>query len=71
MKISRLKLKRLIHKAINEEIRKVKGGWKVYPKKKNTKRRKAFSKKPHKTYKSALRQLRAIERSKSLKERQS
>lgn len=55
---------------INEEIRKVKGGWKVYPKKpkKGEKRRKALSKKPHKTYKSALQQLKAVEASKSMKE---
>ena len=55
---------------IREVIRKVKGGWKVYPKKprKGEKRRKAFSNKPHKTYKKALAQLRAIERSKALSE---
>ena len=55
---------------IREVIRKVKGGWKVYPKKprKGEKRRKAFSKKPHKSYKKALAQLRAIERSKALSE---
>ena len=52
---------------IREEIRKVKGGYKVYPKKpkRGEKRRKALSKKPHRTYKAALRQLRAVERSKA------
>ena len=57
-------------KIIDEEIRKVKGGWKVYPKKpkKGEKRRKALSKKPHKTYKDALSQLRAVERSKAMRE---
>jgi GH24 family phage-related lysozyme (muramidase) len=54
---------------IREVIRKVKGGWKVYPKKprKGEKRRRALSKKPL-SYKRALAQLRAIERGKSLKE---
>ena len=55
---------------IREVIRKVKGGWKVYPKKprKGEKRRRALSKKPHKTYKAALRQLNAIEISKRMSE---
>lgn len=54
---------------IREAIKKVKGGWKVYPKKprKGEKRRRALSKKPL-SYKRALAQLRAIERGKSLKE---
>ena len=55
---------------IREVIRKVKGGWKVYPKKprKGEKRRRALSKKPHKTYKAALKQLNAIEISKHMSE---
>ena len=58
-----------LRELIREEIRKVKGGWKVYPKKprKGRKRRKALSKKPL-SYKRALAQLRAVERSKSLNE---
>ena len=66
MKLSEDQLRTIIQ----EVIRKVQGGWKVYPKKprKGQKRRKALSKKPHKTYKAALAQLRAVERSKSLKE---
>ena len=54
-------------KMIKEEIRKVKGGYKVYPKKpkKGEKRRKALSKKPL-SYKEALKQLNAIKRSKAL-----
>lgn len=54
---------------LDEEIRKVAGGYKVYPMKpkKGHKRREALSKKPL-TYKKALSQLRAIERSKSLNE---
>ena len=44
---------------LNEYIKKVKGGWKVYSKK-----GKPLSKKPHKTYKKALAQLRAVEASK-------
>ena len=66
MKISR----RQIQEIIREEIRKVKGGYKVYPKKpkRGKKRRKPLSKKPHRTYKAALRQLRAVERSKALAE---
>lgn len=52
-----------------EVIKKVDGGWKVYPKKpkKGEKRRKALSKNPHKTYSAALKQLRAVERSKSMR----
>ena len=66
MQISRRQLLEIIR----EEIRKVKGGYKVYPKKpkRGEKRRKALSKKPHRTYKAALRQLRAVERSKALAE---
>lgn len=66
MQVSEAQLRKLIL----EVIRKVKGGWKVYPKKpqKGEKRRRALSKKPHKTYKAALAQLRAVERSKALSE---
>ncbi len=69
MKVSETLLRELIRNIIDEEIRKVKGGYKVYPKKPKPgeKRRKAFSKKPMSREK-ALRQLRAIERSKSMKE---
>jgi len=58
-----------LRELIREEIRKVKGGWKVYPKKprKGQKRRKALSKKPL-SYKRALAQLRAVERSKAMSE---
>lgn len=65
MKISK---SQLIH-LIQEEIRKVDGGYKVYPKKpkKGEKRRKALSKKPM-SYKKALSQLRAVEKSKSMEE---
>ena len=68
MKVSETLLRELIRSIIDEEIRKVKGGYKVYPKKpqKGRKTRKALSKKPM-SYKKALRQLRAVERSKSLK----
>lgn len=54
-----------LRKIIQEVIRKVKGGWKVYPKKprKGEKRRRALSNKPL-SYKRALAQLRAVERSK-------
>ena len=47
---------------IREVIKKVKGGWKVYPKKprKGEERRRALSKKPL-SYKKALAQLRAVE----------
>jgi hypothetical protein len=66
MKINKAELLFLIR----EVIRKVKGGWKVYPKKprKGEKRRRALSKKPHKTYKAALKQLNAIEISKRMSE---
>ena len=66
MKINEAQLRFLIR----EVIRKVKGGWKVYPKKprKGEKRRRALSKKPHKTYKAALKQLNAIEISKRMSE---
>lgn len=69
MKVSEALLKELIRNILDEEIRKVKGGYKVYPKKprKGDKRRKALSKKPM-SYKKALSQLRAVERSKALKE---
>ncbi len=55
---------------IREVIRKVPGGWKVYPKKprKGKKRRKAFSKKPHKTRAAAVKQLAAIEIGKRMSE---
>ncbi len=70
MKVPAALLRELIRNMLDEEIRKVKGGYKVYPKKprKGEKRRKALSKKPHKTYKAALSQLRAVERSKALRE---
>ncbi len=69
MKLSKKELLEIIQQALAEEIRKVKGGYKVFPKKPRSgeKRRKAFSKKPMSKAK-ALRQLRAIERSKSMKE---
>ena len=59
-----------LQELIREVIRKVKGGYKVYPKKprKGEKRRRALSKKPHKTYKAALKQLNAIEISKRMSE---
>ena len=68
MKVSAALLRELIRSIIDEEIRKVKGGYKVYPKKpqKGRKTRKALSKKPL-SYKRALKQLRAVERSKALK----
>ena len=58
MQISEVQLRFLI----NEVIKKVKGGYKVYPKKpqKGLKRRRALSKKPL-SYKKALAQLRAVE----------
>lgn len=66
MQVTELQLRILIQ----EVIRKVKGGYKVYPKKprKGEKRRRALSKKPHKTYKAALKQLNAIEISKRMSE---
>lgn len=69
MKLSKKELLEIIEQALAEEIRKVKGGYKVFPKKPRPgeKRRKAFSKKPMSREK-ALRQLRAIERSKAMKE---
>lgn len=69
MKISEPKLRQLIIDLIKEEIRKVDGGFKVYPKepKKGDKVRKALSKKPM-SYRKALRQLRAVERSKAMRE---
>jgi hypothetical protein len=68
VKVSAALLRELIRSIIDEEIRKVKGGYKVYPKKpqKGRKTRKALSKKPL-SYKRALKQLRAVERSKALK----
>ncbi len=68
MKVPAALLRELIRSIIDEEIRKVKGGYKVYPKKpqKGRKTRKALSKKPM-SYKKALKQLRAVERSKALK----
>ena len=68
MKVPAALLRELIRNIIDEEIRKVKGGYKVYPKKpqKGRKTRKALSKKPL-SYKRALKQLRAVERSKALK----
>ena len=68
MKVPAALLRELIRNIIDEEIRKVKGGYKVYPKKpqKGRKTRKALSKKPL-SYKKALKQLRAVERSKALK----
>jgi len=69
MKLSKKELLEIIQQVLDEEIRKVKGGYKVFPTKpkRGEKRRKAFSKKPMSKAK-ALRQLRAIERSKSMKE---
>jgi hypothetical protein len=69
VKISEPKLRQLIVDLIEEEIRKVDGGFKVYPKepKKGDKVRKALSKKPM-SYRKALRQLRAVERSKAMRE---
>ena len=69
MKVPETLLRELISSIIDEEIRKVKGGYNVYPKKpqKGRKTRRALSKKPL-SYSTALRQLRAVERSKSLKE---
>ena len=69
MKISEPKLRQLVVEFIKEEIRKVDGGFKVYPKKpkKGDKVRKALSKKPM-TYQKALNQLQAVEKSKSMRE---
>ena len=69
MKISEPKLRQFVVELIKEEIRKVDGGFKVYPKKpkKGDKVRKALSKKPM-TYQKALKQLQAVERSKSMRE---
>jgi len=68
VKVPAALVRELIRSIIDEEIRKVKGGYKVYPKKpqKGRKTRKALSKKPM-SYKKALKQLRAVERSKALK----
>ena len=68
MKVSAALLRELIISIIDEEIRNVKGGYKGHPKKpqKGRKTRKALSKKPM-SYKKALKQLRAVERSKALK----
>ena len=69
MKISEPKLRQFVVELIKEEIRKVDGGFKVYPKKpkKGDKVRKALSKKPM-TYQKALNQLQAVEKSKSMRE---
>lgn len=69
MKVPATLLREIIASLVDEEIRKVKGGYKVYPKKpqKGRKTRRALSKKPM-SYEKALRQLRAVERSKSLRE---
>ena len=69
MKISEANLRQLIAELVKEEIRKVRGGFKVYPKKpkKGDKVRKALSKKPL-SYEKALSQLRAVERSKAMHE---
>jgi hypothetical protein len=69
VKISEANLRQFITDLIKEEIRKVAGGYKVYPKepKKGDRVRKALSKKPM-SYRRALRQLRAVERSKALRE---
>jgi len=69
VKISEANLRQFITDLIKEEIRKVAGGYKVYPKepKKGDRVRKALSKKPM-SYRRALRQLRAVERSKAMRE---
>ena len=69
MKVPAALLREIIASLVDEEIRKVKGGYKVYPKKpqKGRKTRRALSKKPM-SRERALRQLRAVERSKALSE---
>ena len=69
MKVPAALLREIIASLVDEEIRKVKGGYKVYPKKpqKGRKTRRALSKKPMSREK-ALRQLRAVERNKALSE---
>jgi hypothetical protein len=69
VKVPAALLKEIIASLVDEEIRKVKGGYKVYPKKpqKGRKTRRALSKKPMSREK-ALRQLRAVERNKALNE---
>lgn len=69
MKVPAALLKEIIASLVDEEIRKVKGGYKVYPKKpqKGRKTRRALSKNPM-SRERALRQLRAVERSKALSE---
>jgi len=69
VKVPAALLREIIASLVDEEIRKVKGGYKVYPKKpqKGRKTRRALSKKPMSREK-ALRQLRAVERNKALKE---
>lgn len=69
MKVPAALLREIIASLVDEEIRKVKGGYKVYPKKpqKGRKTRRALSKKPMSREK-ALRQLRAVERNKGLRE---
>jgi len=71
VKVPAALLKEIIASLVDEEIRKVKGGYKVYPKKpqKGRKTRRALSKKPMSREK-ALRQLRAVERNKALNEDQ-
>ena len=62
LKMTRRALREAILSVLEEEIRKVKGGWKVYSKK-----GKPLSKEP-KTKKDALKHLRAIEMSKAMSE---
>ena len=71
MKVPAALLREIIASLVDEEIRKVKGGYKVYPKnpQKGRKTRRALSKKPMSREK-ALRQLRAVERNKALEEEQ-
>ena len=61
-RMTRRELREAILSVLEEEIRKVKGGWKVYSKK-----GKPLSKEP-KTKKDALKHLRAIEMSKAMSE---